>query len=171
MQEVKTRSSNLIKNPLESLFEPSEKEVETYVDVLRDFIQEDLIEDSSRGNLRRIVSGEVDRVIAPKPLSSSLSGFVRLFHGWHRGDYVWHIEHAAIRRPWKASIDRVIYTIASIMHDFLPDVEAKIWPPKEDWELKTITFKALNLDSYWNFNEADIEKINQVLLSSLNKLV
>lgn len=168
MKELETRSTN--KSPLDDLFETPDKDVDTFMDTLQDVLK-DGNPRLEKGFVRKLVSGEVDRVKAPKPLKPCLSGFVRIFHGWHRNDYVWHIEHAAIRRPWKTPIDRVIYTIAKIMHANLPDVEAKIWPPLPDWELKTVTFKALDLNSYWNFSESDIQKINEALLDSLNKLV
>jgi len=170
MTELKTRSVNAPRNLLVELFDATEEEVGTFLDVITDRVDKTHGSDSM-SLVRRLVSGEPDKVKAPKKLVESLSGFVRIFHGWHNKDYVWHIEHAAIRRPWKISIDRVIYIVAKIMHDALPDVEAMIWPPHHDWELRTVTFKAMGLADEWSFNEVDVEKINQKLFESLNQVV
>ena len=170
MTELKTRSVNAPRDVLGELFGTTEEEVGTFLDVIMDRIGKNQGADSM-SLARRLVSGEPDLVKAPKKLMESISGFVRIFHGWHNKDYVWHIEHAAIRRPWKVSVDRVIYIVAKIMHDALPDVEASIWRPHLDWELKTITFKALGLADAWSFNEEDVSVINQRIFESLNQVV
>lgn len=159
------RAASDYKN-LESFFKASEDDVGTFVDVIKEEGGDHLVAGS-----RKIAAGKPDQVRAPKRFRESLSGFIRIFHGWHDMDYVWHIEHAAIRRSWKVSTNRVIYIIAKIMHDSLPDIEAKIWPPQLNWELKTITFKALNLKGEWSFSEDIIEKINRDLFDTLNKVV
>ena len=170
MTELKTRSANAPRNVLVELFETTEEDVGTFLDVITDRISKS--GDSGSMDLaRRLVSGEPDKVKSPRKLQESLSGFVRIFHGWHNKDYVWHIEHAAIRRPWKVSVDRVIYIVAKIMHEALPDVEATIWPPRQDWELRTVTFKALGLADAWSFNEADVSSINNRIFESLNQVV
>lgn len=170
MTEIKTRSANAPRNVLVELFETTEEDVGTFLDVITDRISKS--GDSGSMDLaRRLVSGEPDKVKSPRKLQESLSGFVRIFHGWHNKDYVWHIEHAAIRRPWKVSVDRVIYIVAKIMHEALPDVEATIWPPHHDWELRTVTFKALGLADAWSFNEADVSSINNRIFESLNQVV
>ena len=154
---------------LEEFFKTSDKDVSTFVDVLKEHMGDTSDRDISFS--RRLMSGQPDKVSAPKRFQESLSGFVRIFHGWHDDDYVWHVEHASIRRPWKTTIDRVIYIVAKTMHDELPDVEATIWPPQMQWELKTVTFKALNLAKEWSFSEDIIEKINRRLFEALNKVV
>jgi hypothetical protein len=153
---------------LEEFFKATDGEVSTFVDVLKQHHGE--LEDRDLFVARKLASGQPDKVIAPKRFTMALSGFVRIFHGWHNKDYVWHIEHAAIRRPWKVPLNRVIYIIAKSMHDILPDIDATIWPPQYDWELKTITFKALNLSNEWSFSEDLIEKINNRLFDLLNKV-
>lgn len=170
MREVKTRSTHKDYSLLEELYKTPEKDVETFLEVLNEEI--DTGESPIDGSMvRRLATGKPDVVKAPRKLTPCLSGFVRIFHGWHNSDYVWHIEHAAIRRPWKVSVNRVIYIIAKIMHDNLPDVEAKIWPPQNDWELKTVTFKAIGLADEWSFDVAAIDTINRRLLESLNQVV
>lgn len=170
MKELRTRSANKDYSALEELFSTPEKEVETFLDIIGDNIEWSKL-GGNDSMVRRLASGEPDIVKAPKKLTPCLSGFVRIFHGWHNSDYVWHIEHAAIRRPWKVSLDRVIYIIAKIMHDHLPDMEAKIWPPQPDWELKTVTFKAMGLSEEWSFDDGIIDTINRRLLESLNQVV
>jgi len=154
---------------LEEFFKTSDNDVSTFVDVLKDHMGDASDRDVSFS--RKLMSGLPDKVSAPRRFQESLSGFVRIFHGWHDADYVWHVEHASIRRPWKVPVDRVIYIIAKTMHDALPDVEATIWPPQLQWELKTVTFKALNLSKEWSFSEDIIEKINNRLFEALNKVV
>lgn len=156
-------------NLLDKIFSTTDGDVETFVDVLKGHMGEPF---EDRDNMsRKLLSGKPDLVSAPNRLQQSVSGFVRIIHGWHDSDYVWHIEPAAIRRPWTVNIDRVIYIIAKIMHGTLPDIEATIWPPQMDWELKTITFKSLGLKDEWSFSGDMIEKINGSLFEALNKVV
>lgn len=155
---------------LEDFFKTKEADVETFVDSLED-LDIKKVAKKSESTFRRIVEGKPDKVKAPKRLNEHLSGFVRIFCGWHGEDYVWHIEPAAIRRPWRASQDRIIYIIANTMHANLPDVEAKIWVPQPDWEIKTITFKAMGLENEWSFSEEIIDKINEQLFKVLNTFV
>jgi len=155
---------------LESFFKASDEDVGTFMDVLNDRMQEKPA-DHCLDITRKLISGKPDQVSAPRRFQTALSGFVRIFHGWHNNDYVWHIEHAAIKRPWKIQLNAVIVMIAKVMHDCLPDVEATIFPPQQGWELKTITFKALDLKSEWSFSEDMIEKINNRLFEALNKVV
>lgn len=157
---------------LEALFETDPGQVQTFVDVLVDKIGGDYTDHPHDGEfVRKLVSGQPDEVKAPKLLTEQISGFVRIFHGWHDEDYVWHIEHASIRRPWKVSIDVIVYLIAKTMQDLLPDIEASIWLPQLDWELKSVTFKALGVRGEWSFNEEDVTKINAKLFEILQPLI
>jgi len=166
-----TRSENLLRvDPLDGFFNVSQEEAETFYDAMATTIQTG--GDSPKEDMiRRIVSGKPDRVKMPARLTDEVSGFVRVIHGPHGEDYVWHVEHAALRRPWKTTNERIIFIIATIMHDCLPDIEAKIWPPAGDWELRTITFKALGLVDEWTFHESLVQKINLRLFAALNPLV
>ena len=175
MSRIKEINTNSVRSAadykdLESFFRATDEDVSSFMDVLREHMEERPTE-QSLDVTRKLLSGKPDRVSAPNLLQQSLSGFVRIFHGWHNKDYVWHIEHAAIRRPWKVSTDKVIYMIAKVMHDLLPDIEATIWPPQRDWELRTITFKALRLKDEWSFSEDIIDSINNRLFEVLNKVV
>lgn len=154
---------------LESFFKATDEDVSTFADALKELNKGVSPPDISV--TRRLMSGKPDKVVAPRRFQESLSGFVRIFHGWHRKDYVWHVEHASVRRPWKVPIDRVIYMIAKTMHEVLPDVHAVMFPPHFDWELKTVTFKALNLSEEWSFSDDLVEKANNRLFDILNKVV
>ena len=156
---------------LEEFFKSTDDEAETFVDTLKDVIQQKSGVAHKDDIRRKLIFGKPDQVTAPKRFAEQLSGFVRIFHGWHRDDYAWHIEHAAIRKPWKVTDARVIYIIAVVMNKHLPDIEAKIWPPQPDWELRTITFKAMGLATDWSFEESSIEKINRELFEVLNAVV
>lgn len=168
---MRTRSQRLEEmNTLDTFFNQKKEDVSTFYDALSGSLQGS--DSSPRDDvIRKIVSGKPDRISVPKKMGTHVSGFVRIICGPHRDDYVWHVEPAAIRRPWKTTNERIIFIIAKIMHGSLPDIEAKIWPPQQDWELRTITFKALGLVNEWSFNEALVEKINHRLFEALNPLV
>ena len=156
---------------LEQFFNQTNDEDQTFYNALSDTIQSGEGTKHENDIMRKIVTGAPDHVSAPKRFAEHLSGFVRIYCGEHRDDYVWHVEHASIRRPWRTSNERIIFIIATIMQECLPDVEAKIWPPASDWELRTITFKAMGLATMWNFGDADVERINNKLFEALNPLV
>jgi hypothetical protein len=171
--ELKTRSqSSEDYSALEEFLRTTQEEAETFLDILQEVIQDKNIGLNHDDELaRRIVSGKPDVINTPKKFEQHVSGFIRIICGWHRDDYVWHIEPAAIRRSWKYSLERIIFIIAKIMNENLPDVEAKIWPPQTDWELKTVTFKAIGLANEWSFHPSDVDKINKKLFETLNTLV
>ena len=156
---------------LEAYFKTTEKDAVRFIDTISDIVQKEGGGAHEDYVVRQLVSGKPDRVKTPKRFAVHLSGFVRIFCGWHSSDYVWHIEHAAIRRQWKVSDAKVIHMISMIMHDHLPDIEAKIWTPQPDWELRTITFKAVGLANFWNFEESTVDKINSKLFEVLNTVV
>jgi len=164
-----TRASKDYKS-LEEFFKTKEADVETFVDSLEGLDIKKTAK-SGQSTFRKIVEGKLDKVKTPKKLTEHISGFIRIFCGWHGDDYVWHIEPAAIRRPWRASQERIVYIIAKTMHENLPDIEAKIWTPQPDWEIKTVTFKAMGLENEWSFSEEIIEKINAQLFKVLNSFV
>lgn len=167
MHELKTKSQWVSEpSPLDAIFADSKPFSEALLAV------PDLV--FTGGNedfVRKIASGEPDVVRVPERLKQEVSRFVRIIHGPHGADYVWHVEPASIRRPWRVSEDRVLYLIAKTMHDMLPEIEAKLWLPESGWELRTITFKALDLNNHWGFDEARIPAINAKLFDALNTVV
>lgn len=173
MVEVKKRSRYVPvdDNTLERIFKITDRDAGAFVDNLMGEIVHFAPEGSDEV-VRKIVEGKPDAVTRPKNLAEHISGFIRIFCGWHDDDYVWHIEHAAIRRPWRVPEPKVIYLIATTMHEVLPyHIQAKIWLPQQDWELRTITFKAMGVGKEWSFSERDVEKINSRLFEILNPLV
>jgi hypothetical protein len=162
----------LTDNVVKDILHTSEEDVDTFASVIEgtmDGSDNPVIE---KDVIRKLVSGQPDRVTGPKDLTESVSGFIRIFHGWHDNHYVWHIEHAAIRRPWKVSSDRVLYAIAKVSSAHIPErIEVQMWNPSVDWELKTYTMKAMNLRSDWSFREESISDLNKHLFEALNTLV
>lgn len=157
---------------LDKIFNTSDQEVDTFVDTLSGLIESKGGIPYQSDTMRKIISGKPDKVRTPPPLSEYLSGFIRIFCGWHNADFVWHIEPAAIRKPWKTKESRIVYVIASIMIDHLPpDMKAKMFYPEADWENRSITFKALDIENCWSFDHSLVEKINQRLFEVLNKYV
>ncbi|HKU53261.1 MAG TPA: hypothetical protein VJQ25_12375, partial [Nitrospira sp.] len=113
-----------------------------------------------------------DAVKGPKNLNQEVAGFVRIWSGWHDDAYVWHIEPANIRKPWKVTDDRVMFAVAKAMNAVLPKrVMVDIWKPQRDWEIKTFTFKAQDLKHEWSIQEEDLKKLTQALFSVLTPMV
>lgn len=170
MDEVKTRSQWVHEpSPLDEIF--GKANAEEFVDALHGIPDLIFTTDESEALARKIVKGEPDQIFVPKPLVSEVSRFVRITHGWHNNDYVWHFEPASIRRPWNVHEDDVLYRIALIMHENLPEIEAKLWLPEFGWELRTITFKAIDARSHWGFQESRVSLINSKLFEVLNTVV
>lgn len=171
-KEVRSYYSSVSEEDLDRIFNTSEEDVGTFVDTLSDVIEQKGGNQYEQDTLRKIVSGKPDAIKTPDLLTDYVSGFVRIFCGWHNDDYVWHIEPASIRRPWKVRESRIIYVVAKIMSDNLPsDLEAKIFYPEANWENRSITFKALEAGDSWSFDKPLVEKINQTLFDVLNKFV
>jgi hypothetical protein len=155
-------------NILDDVFSTSEKDVGTFMDAIKEAIAKDVDE----SDLERIKSGKPQGIKAPENLTEQVSGFIRIFRGWHENDYVWHISPAHSKRSWRVSIERVIYAIAKTMNETIPSrVEVKIWKPYADWDIKDITFKAINVRSEWSLSDEDMNTITIRLFEILNTLV
>ncbi len=145
---------------LKKVFSTSEEDVETFMDVVK-----------TDTDLSSEYSGKANQITAPK-LRDSLTKLIRIQHGWDGDDYVWHIAPAHHKRPFKVSIDRVVYTIARVMNETVPEtVEVRIWLPSPDWDIPEITFKAFDLAMEWSISEKSLEKILDGLMDVLNELV
>lgn len=156
---------------LKSVFDAPDSEMETFFDAIQGAMGEG-VSPAAVDTFRKIVSGKPDRISVQKSLTEEISGFIRIFRGWHNEDYVWHIEPAAIRRTWKVPFERVLFAIAQTMNKVVPtSVEVKIWLPRNDWELKTITFKAIRLKDEWSIGENDLDALSSKLFEVLNPLV
>lgn len=153
------------KNILDDVFNTTEEDVETFVEAIGPLIGE------SDDYSRRVASGKPEQVQAPQ-LVEQTSGFIRIQHGWDGSNYVWHISAWHHQRPFKASIERVMYAIAKIMNAVIPQsVEVKIWPPYQDWDIQEITFKAMDLDDHWSITKKSLDEMNLKLFEVLNTLV
>lgn len=171
-QQVRSYFAPAGEEDLDKIFSTSDQEVDTFVDTLSDVIESEGGMHYQADTMRKIISGKPDKVKTPPPLSEYISGFIRIFCGWHNSDFVWHIEPAAIRKPWKTKESRIVYIIASIMIDHLPaDIKAKMFFPEAEWENRSITFKAQDIGDCWSFDQSLVEKINQRLFEVLNQYV
>lgn len=171
MRELKTRSQHLNEDdPLKAIFQDAKEDSKDFSNSIQDLF-ESKVGDETTSFIRKIEKGLPDKVKVPKLLKQEVSKFIRIIHGFHKDDYVWHIEHAAIRRPWRISEDEVLYRISRIMNDHLPDIEIKIWLPQNGWELRTFTYKAMDFANHWAFDEEVIEKVNNKLFEHLNTIV
>jgi len=160
------------KNVLDSIFNAPEEDVQTFREALGASAVEGFAPGAPEKVVRKIVSGQPDKIDAPKNLKMQLSGFIRIYSGWHNDDYVWHLEPAAVRRTWKVSAERVVFAIAKTMHPEIPShVEVKIWHPPRDWEIKTFTFKAMGIRREWGVTDDDLAKLTLTLFEVLNPLV
>ena len=168
MKELKTNSQWLSEpSPLDAIFAESKP----FIDALHAVPNLLFTGGGNEEFARKIASGEPDTVTVPDRLKQEVSRFIRIIHGPHNADYVWHIEPASIRKPWRVPEDHVLYLIARTMNAALPEVEAKLWLPEGGWELRTITFKALDLNNHWGFDVSLVPAINAKLFEVLNKVV
>jgi len=153
---------------LKRVFETPEKDVETFMEAMKP-------NDPNNSREERFhdprIGGKPDQIKAPE-LSDQKSQLIRIQHGWHHEDYVWHICPWHHKKPWKVTLERVIYATAQVMNQTIPhNVEVKIWLPMRDWEIPEVTFKAIGLSHQWNVNDKAIGEMNLKLFEVLNTLV
>lgn len=154
---------------LKAVFEAPEENVEVFFSVLADKITDPNKDDSSR--IINAANGVADQIAAPE-LVETKSGWIRMLHGYHSEDYVWHISPWHEKKPWRVSRERLLYAIAQCMNNIIPTtIDVRIWLPKHDWEIPEYTFKAMALKSCWNVNEDQLAKLNENLFIVLNTLV
>lgn len=163
------------KNLLEQIFSAPEEDVETFMDLLS---ANDVIVNKGAGSMeslaRSAAEDQPDKISYPE-LVEQISVLIRIQHGTHDEDYVWHIAPFVPSNKivnYKVSIERVIFAIAKIMKEYLPEhIEAKIWLPYADWDIQEITFKAIGLNADWTFQKSLVDKINLKIFQTLNTLV
>lgn len=156
-------------NRLQEIFGKSEEDLETFVDTL---ISSTVVDPEMEPMLESAKDNIATPVDAPR-FVEQFSGYVRIQYGYSSEDYVWHIAafHPKKVINFRVSIDRVIYAIATVMKAHLPsDAQAKIWRPNADWDIQEITFKALDMNDVWQFNDKLVETINKELFETLNTL-
>lgn len=149
------------KNILDDVFNTPDEQIETFMDVLK---SNNVVADNR-------FSGTPDQIEAPE-LIDQTSGFIRIQHGYHGEDYVWHISAFHRQKQFKVSIERVCYAIAKVMNTVIPQTtEVKMWLPMKDWEIDEITFKAMGLKSAWNITAQNLNKLTAEVFVVLNTLV
>lgn len=152
-------------NLLEKVFAQKEEDVETFAEN----IQQSILYKSSEFD--RIKAEDGETVVVPK-LVDQISGKIRIQHGPHGDDYVWHLSTIDYRIRFKVSTERLLYAIASAMNKYIPPtITVDIFLPQSDWDIKEYTFKAHGLNGVWNFNQKHIDNLSIELFNILNALV
>lgn len=150
-------------NILDDIFNTSEQDVETFMDVIGDSVQ------IKTDEFAKLFSDKAHQVSDPK-LSAQQMANIQIEHGWHGVDYVWHI-NSHPKRPFKISQERLVYSIAKVMNKVIPDhIVVNVFTPLADWDIKEYTFKAMDLKSEWSIGDSNIEKLNLELFEVLNTL-
>lgn len=157
---------------LREIYDTPKEDVEQFFDAISESVSGELFPGAPKDSSRKLITGKPDAVKGPKNLTEEVSGFVRIWSGWHDDAYVWHIEPAQIRRLWKVSEERVMYAVAQTMNKVLPKrVLVDIWKPARDWEIKTFTFKAQDVRHEWSIQEEDLRRLTRMLFEVLTPLV
>ena len=101
--------------------------------------------------------------IAPEYVDHT-RGNVKIVHGQHDTDYVWHISPANPRQHFKQGAERVIVSLAVEFDKAIGQmVELRIHKPLADWEIQEYTFKAIGLMDHWSITKEMIAKLNDRL--------
>lgn len=97
---------------------------------------------------------------------------IRISHGWHGSDYVWHISTKHPKIQFKVGQRDLLAVVAKTMNEVVPsNVEVKIWLPFADWDIQEYTFKAIDLKNCWQVSDKAIEGLNIKLFNALNTVV
>lgn len=158
---------------LDDIFSKDEEDIETFMMAASDSIKLALrdkgLEDDE--DVNKVLSGKGDSYKAPS-LMRQQSGFIEITHGWHDEDYVWHISAWHQKKQWNVDQSMVIYAVAKAMNSCVPTAcKVNIFPPYQQWEIKEYTFKAIDLGSYWQINQAMLNELTDRLFVVLNELV
>ena len=163
------------KNLLDDIFSTPESDVETFMDLLS--VNKVIVNKGAmtmESIARSAAEDRPDQISYPE-LVDQFAGMIRIQHGVHGDDYVWHIAPHNPKRHvtnYKVTVERALYAMCKVMQENLPaEVVAKIWLPYKDWDIQEITFKAMELADKWYFNQALIDKTNAKLFEVLNTLV
>jgi len=154
------------RNVLDAVFGATEEEIGTFMDVMR----ENKIA-SGGGEADWVTKEDPDKIEVTANLVQQRVNAIQIEHGWHEDNYVWHFSPWHSKRPYKESIDRVVYGIAQTMNKTIPQtVEVNIFLPYTDWEIPEITFKAIGLKNCWNITDSTIATLNEDLFRILNQM-
>lgn len=159
------------KNVLDEIFSTPEEDVEYFMDVLAENEAFGNLDPNTQEAVASIAATDKPDQISYPKLVEQISENIKIQHGPVEQDYVWHISHHP-KKNYKVSIQRVTFSIAKTMNEHLPThIQAKIWLPYADWDIKEITFKAIGLNGEWFVDKAFIDKINVDLFKVLNALL
>lgn len=162
-------------NVLDRVFSAPEEDVETFMELLE---QNQVLVNKNAPTMESIARSAAedrpDQISYPK-LVEQVSGLIKIQHGPHDDDYVWHMAPYVPSKKiinFKVTANRVAYAIASVMQNHLPPkITAKVWLPYADWDIQEHTFKAMGLNADPLFQKMHIDKINADLFRTLNSLV
>lgn len=157
---------------LDRIFNAPDEQVETFADVIRKESSVGSGTEEEQDFLGKAAKGETTGVSKDFSSKTQIQGFVSVTSGWNDKDFIWHIGPAHNKKPWKVTIDRVIYAIVHTLNEILPKEQiVDIFPPYDDWEIQEITLKAIGLKDSWAVSESDLEDLNVKFLNVLNPLI
>ena len=160
------------KNLLDTIFNAPEEDVEAFADVFLNDSKDADFPQGDQNDIDRLRSGKPDRYRKVDEFISQKSGFVSIEHNWFYEDYVWHMCPASAKRPWKVSIERVIYAVAVTLNKHIPKtIHIDLHPPVMEWEIQEITVKARDLKNCWSISDREIEALTTELFEVLNTLL
>lgn len=165
------------KNLLDDIFGQEEEDVAAFADTILDTHKEILSRTVSKDSPlsgkeeNKFNQAEPDKVDAPT-LKIARNNYIEMAHGWHSGDYVWHIKPWSPKKQYRVTLKRVVYAIAKAMNEVIPShIKVDIFLPNYKWEIPEITFKAEKLLDEWSIKDKDITNLNEKLFEVLNALV
>lgn len=158
---------------LDEIFSAKEDDVRSFASIIMASKKEvSNAEVNIDSDLIESANGKDMTVETSASLKKERSSYIEIEHGWHEGDYVFHIKPWHPKKQYRVTIMRVIYAIAKVVDSYLPKtVKGDIYPPSKQWEIPEITFKALGVQDNWAVRDTDLEKIKIDLFEVLNKLV
>lgn len=147
-------------NILDKLFSTSVEEIETFTDLV------------DKVAAQKITENEMLRLKKTSNYLVETQKLITITHGQHDNNYVWHIVPAHEKRPWRAPIKEVLYTIGVIINKYLPrDVMFDLHRPSENYGIKEITVRANGILDHWSVQDADLQKVTGRFFEALNTLV
>ena len=142
---------------LDQVFKAKEEDVKYFSDIIA---TEEYSEEKTYG---------IKSTASYKDETQNLIGIV---HGYHEDNYVWHIKPVHGKKPWKVSMQRVVFAIGKVVSTLLPqDLMLDVFLPQETWDIKEITVKANNVKEHWAVRESDLDKVTGQFFEVLNTLV
>lgn len=144
---------------LDQIFEAKEEDLETFADIVG-------------AGAPAFTANEVFRLKKTNNYRTERQKFIEITHGTHEDDYVWHVKPYHEKKPWAVNMDRIIYAIAKIVVEYLPDdIPVKTFLPAPEWEIEEITIKAQDANINWAVTEEDLQKMTGQLFEVLNTLI